>query len=133
MRLCFACLVAIGACSSSALAQSAGQSADSAVSNAIRAVASPGCSSDVGNGEIVVCGKDQNRFRIPKELRTDQPASAVIRSRVALDANDRAPCGLFQGERRCRKSEAAQYGYGGGRDPITFIARVIDRIASSGK
>lgn len=103
------------------------------MSNALRPIASPGCPPDGGNGEIVVCGKDQNRFRIPKELRREQPASAVIRPRVALDANDRAPCGIFQGERRCRKSEAAQYGYGAGRDPITFITRVIDRIASSGK
>jgi hypothetical protein len=38
-----------------------------------------------------------------------------------------APCGIFAGERRCSKREAAQYGYGEGRDPITVLTRLAKR------
>lgn len=35
-----------------------------------------------------------------------------------------APCGMFSGQRRCGKAEAARYGYGGGRDPVTVLTRL---------
>jgi hypothetical protein len=47
---------------------------------------------------------------------------------MPLSAGDFAPCGIFQGERRCGKREAAQYGYGNGRDPITVAAKVIGAL-----
>ena len=39
-----------------------------------------------------------------------------------------APCGIFAGERRCSKREAAQYGYGEGRDPITVLTSLAKRV-----
>lgn len=39
------------------------------------------------------------------------------------------PCGVFAGERRCSKDEAAQYGYGKGRDPITALTRLAKKVA----
>jgi hypothetical protein len=40
-----------------------------------------------------------------------------------------APCGIFAGERRCSKREAAQYGYGDGRNPLTVLAERAKRAA----
>lgn len=36
-------------------------------------------------------------------------------------------CGTFAGERRCGKREAAEYGYGSGRDPITILTRLAHK------
>jgi hypothetical protein len=52
---------------------------------------------------------------------------------MPLSAGDFAPCGIFQGERRCGKREAAQYGYGNGRDPITVAAKVIGALTDPKK
>jgi hypothetical protein len=40
-----------------------------------------------------------------------------------------AACGIFAVERRCSKREAAQYGYGEGRDPLTVLAELAKRAA----
>ena len=89
----------------------------------------PDCTSGAPDGVIVVCGRRVNRYRLPEELRTEgRSTTAPIRPRMALSAEDLAPCGLFQGERRCSKREAAQYGYGEGRDPVTAVVKIVNKV-----
>lgn len=92
----------------------------------------PSCSSRETTNEIVVCGRRSDRYRLPQELRAE-PSSASDRPRMPLSANDLAPCGIFQGERRCGKAEAEKYGYGAGRDPITVARKLINAIADPDK
>lgn len=42
-----------------------------------------------------------------------------------------AGCGIIEGQRRCSKREAAAYGYGEGRDPITFGVKVVEELRDS--
>ena len=83
--------------------------------------------------DVVVCGERRGRYRLP--LPVERDAGAVERPRgeapsalAAITPGGR--CGLFAGERRCGKAEAAHYGYGEGRDPITMLSRLGRRLVS---
>lgn len=91
------------------------------------------CSSTIPSGEIVVCGsRNRERYRLPPGLRGEtEHTGGDIRPRLPYDANGLAPCGIFQGERVCGKREAAQYGWTPGRDPITFVVKVVGKIVDS--
>jgi hypothetical protein len=84
------------------------------------------------SGEIVVCGRPRGpeRYRIPERFRNDrQPGDRIGGiGPVSLDPNPFAPCGIFQGERRCNKRDMADYGYGNGRNPIAVGARIIGEL-----
>ncbi len=90
------------------------------------------CSAPGASEEIVVCGRrgGKERYRIPKEFR-DQPEPgrriAGLGS-ASLDAQPYAPCGIFQHQRKCSKADAAHFGYGNGRDPITFGGKIIAEL-----
>lgn len=78
--------------------------------------------------EVVICGSRPDRFRLPlpneresSGLTVRSPGDALA-GMAALTAPGR--CGMFEGERRCSKAEAAQYGYGRGRDPITLLLKL---------
>ena len=84
------------------------------------------------SGEIVICGRrrDSDRYRIPERFRneTERGDRQSGIGPVSLDPNPFAPCGIFQGERRCNKRDMADYGYGNGRNPIAVGARVLGDI-----
>jgi len=126
LSIVFAC----SSLSSAALAQSDAQPphVDPILAGGLQTALSPACSSHSSDESIVVCGKHTDRFRIPEKLRNPARPSASIRPTMPLAAGDLAPCGLFQGQRRCGRNEAAQYGYGAGRDPITVALKVIDAL-----
>ena len=78
------------------------------------------------SGEIVVCPRDrkreEERYRLPLPDEREPAASGPVRGEVArASADPTAPrdCGIFKGQRRCRKEEALLYGYGGGQDPLS--------------
>lgn len=92
------------------------------------------CSSSGSEGEIVVCGRrdSQDRYRLP---RTGESEPFALGRRVPGEAPRAsaeplsfAPCGIFEGQRRCGKREALEYGYGGGRDPLTVASRLITAL-----
>jgi hypothetical protein len=89
------------------------------------------CAQRVGD-EIVICGSGRNddRYRLP--LRGELVDEDARRSEERLGGvaalSSGAPCGIFAGERRCRKAEAAKYGYGGGRDPLTIVTKLADKL-----
>lgn len=87
----------------------------------------PHCdSSDTRDDEVVVCGQKRDRYRLP--LLTDRdPLPGPVRGEAQSGIAALTPagrCGIFAGERRCSKKEAAEYGYGDGRDPITLLTRL---------
>lgn len=82
-----------------------------------------------GEAEVVVRARDPNRHRLPLPIERDpdarrdgEPASAV----AAITPTGR--CGIFAGERRCGKAEAARHGYGDGRDPATFLGKLTTAV-----
>ena len=79
---------------------------------------------------MIVCARDASRHRLPLPVEPDPdartggpPASAVAAITPA------ARCGIFAGERRCGRAEAARYGYGEGHDPVTFLGKLASAIA----
>ncbi len=72
-----------------------------------------------------MCGRRRapDRYRLPLPVER-QPFSGGQHHpgeapRATAEADPLARCGIFQGQRRCRKAEARQYGYGGGNDPLS--------------
>ena len=95
-----------------------------------------GCDAHSEDGAIIVCGSrsgTDSPYRLPEELRRQnraQPSYQSSRLSGALaDPAASADCGIFQGQRRCGKSEMRSYGYGGGRDPVTVVVKVIEKLS----
>jgi hypothetical protein len=87
----------------------------------------PRCGRDAADDtEVIVCGQKRDRYRLPLPTERD-PSPGPVRGEAqsgmaALTPSGR--CGIFAGDRRCGKKEAAEYGYGNGRDPITVLSRL---------
>jgi hypothetical protein len=91
------------------------------------------CPQQVDPDEIVVCGaRDPDRYRLP--IRDDRSEMSLYDRadgdvpRASLDADNSAPCGIFQGDRSCSKAEAGLFGYGRGRDPLTLGTKIVDQL-----
>ena len=84
---------------------------------------------DAPTEDVVVCGLAKDHYRLPLPAER-APLPGAVRGEAqsgmaALTASGR--CGVFAGERRCVKREAAEYGYGEGRDPITLVSRLAQK------
>ena len=90
------------------------------------------CPGSGPDGEIVICGRGGNndRYRIPVRFRDeDEPGQRLGGiGPASLHDEPYAPCGIFQGQRRCNKAEAALHGYGNGRNPVAVVGRIIGEI-----
>lgn len=92
------------------------------------------CASPGTDDEIVVCGRrdGQERYRLPRTGQSEPFASGRRipgeAPRASAEPLSFAPCGIFEGQRRCGKREALDYGYGGGRDPLTVASRLITAL-----
>jgi hypothetical protein len=103
-----------------------------------RVTAEPACDR-LQADEIVVCGSrdagEGDRYRLP--LPFDQEAMRGSGNRrgevpgASLDPSVIGPCGIFQGQRRCSRAEAAKDGVGGGKDPISALIKLGTRLADS--
>ncbi len=86
------------------------------------------CSTVATANEIVICGRhDDSRYRLPLPDERESADAGPVRGeapRAGLIDGRPAACGIFAGERRCRNSEAAQFGYGGGRNPISVLGKL---------
>lgn len=87
------------------------------------------CSDSAVTDEIVVCGARQDRYRLPLPVERSSAERGRGEASTGTTAlTPAAPCGIFEGQRRCSKKEAAQYGYGNGRDPITVLGRIAGKL-----
>jgi hypothetical protein len=90
------------------------------------------CGSNENTTDIVVCGRnDSQRFRLPFPDEREGSGDDIVRGeipRASLYSGSSTGCGIFNGQRPCSKSEAADRGYGGGRDPITFLGRLFTKV-----
>ena len=101
-----------------------------------RVTADPGCDRSQAN-EIVVCGSreagEADRYRLPLPVDQNPVRRAGNRKGevpgASLDPGVIGPCGIFQGQRRCSKAEAAKDGLGGGNDPISALIKLGTRLA----
>jgi hypothetical protein len=87
------------------------------------------CADTPSSDEIVVCGARQDRYRLPllvERLSAERGRGETQTGLAAL--TPAAPCGIFAGQRRCSKKEAAEYGYGQGRDPISVAVKVASKL-----
>jgi hypothetical protein len=88
------------------------------------------CADQRSSDEIIVCGKRRDVYRLPLPNERDPQARApgeAPSGATALTPSGR--CGIFAGERRCSKAEAAAYGYGNGRDPVTLLTHLARKVA----
>ena len=80
--------------------------------------------------DVVVCARDDSRHRLPLPAERDTASrDGPVRGespRASVDGA--AACGIFAGQRNCTKAEAARYGYGGGRDPVTVGTKLLRKI-----
>jgi hypothetical protein len=91
-----------------------------------------GCPRQKDGDDIVVCARrsgDRSPYRLPEGIEEEPGARSRLVAgeapRASAEPVSFAPCGIFEGQRRCSKREAADYGYGEGRDPLTFLLKVI--------
>lgn len=87
------------------------------------------CGDTASSGEIIVCGARQNQYRLP--LPVERSSAERVRGEALTGMaalTPAAPCGIFEGQRRCSKKEAAEYGYGQGRDPLTIAVKLVGKL-----
>jgi hypothetical protein len=89
------------------------------------------CVSSSEGDTVVVCGR-RKVFRLPLPIdraASDLDARAVGEpSSPAQVLTPPGRCGIFAGERSCSRNEAARYGYGQGRDPLTVLLRLGTKL-----
>lgn len=86
--------------------------------------------------DIVVCASrhhpDPYAGPVPDEWLdpTDLPPddARVTRGTGTAALTPVGACGLFAGERQCSKADAAHFGYGRGRDPVTFFKKLAGKL-----
>ena len=89
----------------------------------------PRCGSDADAKTIIVCGDREDRYRLPLPAER-APADQRERSDAGTGSvalTPPGPCGIFAGQRRCNKRDAAEFGYGRGRDPVTLLWRLANK------
>lgn len=69
---------------------------------------------------------DDGSSNVPDKRGQPEARSDAASGMAAL--TPAAQCGIFTGQRRCTKREAARYGYGDGRNPITMLARLAKQV-----
>lgn len=92
------------------------------------------CNAVRSANEIVVCGnrREGERYRVPERGPSAVAGGGYVRGevpRASAEMPVSGGCGIFQGQRRCSEAEMAEFGYGEGRDPITFVTKLVARLA----
>ena len=90
----------------------------------------PRCAVGSVEEEVVVCADRRDRYRLPLPVERapgDRAAGEPLDGTAALAGAGR--CGIFAGERRCNKRDAAAFGYGNGRNPVSVLTRLARKVA----
>ncbi len=95
----------------------------------ITRVVPPRCTDAAPTDDIVVCGQRAERYRLPLPVEPNASGRGKGEARGGTAAmTPYGRCGMIPGERQCGKREAADYGYGNGRDPVTIVARLARKV-----
>ncbi len=98
-------------------------------------IAEASCTRKAEVGEIVVCGKERSKFRLPEDAKDSGARGIPLANRrgeaafASVQRNALAECGPFQGQRHCNKAESRASGYRNGRDPFTAALRLVTLLA----
>lgn len=108
-----------------------GQSIDRILAAAAERDAARNCTPAAGD-EVIVCGNRNrgDRYRLPLPTMRDPAETGAVIGEVPPPSVENpflSGCGIFRGQRRCARREAEAYGYGGGRDPVTVLGRLITK------
>lgn len=89
---------------------------------------------DIGTSptDILVCAARPERKPVPDVWLgdpDDTPDDARVTRGTGMAALTRVgACGMFAGQRDCNKAEMRHFGYGGGRDPVTFVGKLAGKL-----
>lgn len=91
------------------------------------------CDAAANANDIVVCASRHDRTPLPVPDGwidpDDEPDDARVTRGTGMAAlTPVGACGMFAGERQCSKAEAAHFGYGRGRDPVTFFKKLATKL-----
>lgn len=111
------------------------QAVEQAIQQARALTGAQSCATDNGEpGDTIVCAarsaSDRYRLPLPVDSGTD-PVGGPVKGEPMSGAAALVPfaeCGPFAGQRSCSKAEARRYGYGGGRDPLSFGAKLLTKL-----
>lgn len=108
-----------------------GQSIDRILAAAAERDAARNCT-PASNDEVIVCGdRDRgDRYRLPLPSVRHPAEAGAVAGEVpppSIENPFLSGCGIFRGQRRCARREAEAYGYGGGRDLVTVLGRLITK------
>lgn len=112
------------------------QVVEQAIARARAMTGAKGCAVDAGTNErdAIVCASraatDRYRLPLPVDRSTD-PVGGPVKGEPMSGAAALVPfaeCGPFAGQRSCSKAEAWRYGYGGGRDPLSFGVKLFTKL-----
>ncbi|MEG3177916.1 hypothetical protein U1872_16870 [Sphingomonas sp. RB3P16] len=83
--------------------------------------------------EIVVCASRHDRTPLAAADGWDNPDDEPDDARVTRGTGMAAltpvgACGMFAGQRDCSKAEMRHFGYGRGRDPVTFVGKLASKL-----
>lgn len=102
---------------------------EQALESAHRKLSLASCGEAGRADEIVVCARDNEKFRLPlpAHREADNPHDDRSPLRFASDSALPRECGLFQGQRRCNLREARRFGYGGGSVPLRVLVMLVKK------
>lgn len=93
----------------------------------------PRCDTASSATEIVVCASLYKHQPLPDGWIEDDPDETPDDARVTRGTGMAAltpvgACGMFAGDRDCSKAEMRHFGYGRGRDPVTFVGKLAGKL-----
>lgn len=82
--------------------------------------------------DILVCAARPDRKPVPNvwlgDLDETPDDARVTRGTGMAALTPVAPCGMFAGQRDCDKADMTHFGYGRGRDPVTFVGKLAGKL-----
>ncbi|TPG53006.1 hypothetical protein [Sphingomonas glacialis] len=91
------------------------------------------CGTASNSTDIIVCGSRHDRTAVPAADGWTNPDDTPDDARVTRGTGMAAltpvgACGMFAGQRDCNKAEMRHFGYGRGRDPVTFVGKLATKL-----
>lgn len=91
------------------------------------------CGTTSTSSDIIVCASHHDRTPVPAAdgwaNPDDEPDDARVTRGTGMAAlTPVGACGMFAGQRDCNKAEMRHFGYGRGREPVTFVGKLASKL-----